>query len=385
MDTKTKERSYRMSPEEVKELKLVGIRKNFEHHYTNNLLYRMYCELLPKYGIGRNVTPDDIKTYEDLYKIPLIPSDFFKELSRIGKERLLITRGVEASIYFTTSGTTGTQTKYFFDRESLKEINEENVFTCREILEINDNDAVIFLTPPIEKSRTGLIRGGYMMFREIVGDDNIYFLYQEEIEENPSELLENLVGKIRDKCQGRIHLYGPPFVYYEIVEELRKKGKRIEIDGIAMTTGGWKRWVGGEVPKEKLYEGIGERLGIPEKKIRDGLGLTDIFMWCPECEYHEKHVPLGVHVSVRNPEEFTAPVEPREEGLLAFMSPYIKSYPAYVVTGDIGVETVSVDEYCRCGRIGNAVAHKRRAKGTQPRGCALVLEELLKRMENERI
>jgi len=373
---------YRTEPEKIKKRKLEGIKSNFKYFYDHNSFYRRYCETIYKYGIGDEISPEDIKTYEDLYKIPLLPSDFFKELSARGLENYIITDNIKANIFFTTSGTTGTQTKYLFDENSLKLINEENIFTCKEILNVKEGDKVIFLAPPPERSRSGLVQGAYRMFQGIV-KDNIYFLYEESIEKESSKILEELMKKIKKEPGDKIHLYGPPFVYYEIAKELEEKNKIIDTGGKCMITGGWKRWKGGEIPREELYNLIAERFNIEKKDVRDGLGLTDIFMWCPECEYHKKHIPLGIHISIRDPENFNTPVESGEEGLLAFMSPYIKSYPPFVVTGDIGVETTSVEEFCECGRTGNTIEHKRRARGTLPRGCALVLEELIKRMENE--
>jgi len=372
--------NFRSNPQKIREIKFKMIKKNFEHHFKNNPFYRKYCELLYEYGVGEKITPEKIKEFDDLLKIPLIPSDFFKELSKIGKEDLIITKGVEIKTHFTTSGTTGTPTKYLFDEESLKLTNAETIFTCSEVLEVQKDDWIIFLTPLPERSKTGLVQGAYRMFKGIVGD-NIHFLYGEESKGKPSELLETILKKIEEKCKGKIHLYGPPFLYYQIAEELKHKNKVIKINGKAMITGGWKK-LKGAIPRQKLHELITERLNIHEKEIRDGLGLTDIFTWCPECEYHKKHIPLEIYVSVRNPENINAEMESGKEGLLAFMSPYIKSFPPFVITGDIGVETVSVNEYCECGRVGNAIEHRRRARGTLPRGCALVLEELIKKMEN---
>ena len=296
---------------------------------------------------------------------------------------MIVTQGVNIDTHFTSSGTTGKPTKYPFDKGSISTVNEVNVYTCKEILEIDDNDIIIFLTPSPSKSKAGLIQGGYRMFKEIVGEDGIYFLYDKELK-NPGKLLESLlteIEKTKKERRGKVNLYGPPFVYYEISQELKEKNKNLSIDGKAMLTGGWKRIKGGGVPREKLYEDIMKTLGIEERNIRDGYGLTDIFMWCPECEFHRKHVPIGVHVSIRNPENLTEPVESGEEGLIAFLSPYIKSYPPFILPGDIGIETVSEEEYCECGRIGNTIEYRRRVKGSMPKGCALVLEEIIKRME----
>jgi long-chain-fatty-acid---luciferin-component ligase len=364
--------TFKISPEEAKEIKYKLLKESFTYHYESNKLYQEYCK---SFG----VTPEDIKKYEDLYKIPLIPSDFFKELSKSEKTEAIIT-GDKSRIraYFTTSGTTGKPTKYPFDEESIRNTLITNVEIFKDIGEIGKEDKVIFLTPSPRKSQTGMVQGMYMVAKEIVGEDNLYFLLDEGFQP------EKVIGEIEKiSKKGKIHLYGPPFVYHELCEWMKENGVKVKVNGKAFITGGWKRYAGGEVPRSELMEEISVCFGVDKKDIRDGLGLTDIFSILLECEYHQKHVPPWLHVSVRDPENITESVSSGEEGLIAFMSPMIKSYPAYVITGDIGRETLSEDEYCECERVGNAIEHRRRAKGTAARGCALVLEELLKRMETK--
>jgi len=366
------------NPEEVKREKFERIKRNFEWHYRNNPFYREYCKLYPYIsGNKKRITPDDIKKYEDLNNIPLLVSDWFKELSVRGLTDIIVPENLEIVDYFTTSGTTGEPTKYPFDRESIEETKLMYSYLI-EILGVEKGDKVIFLTPSPEKSSTGLVRGGYMMYSEVVGKDDIYFLFDETTE--PEKAIDTL-REISSNREGKVHLFGPPFAFLELCEYLIKRGEKIEINGTAFTSGGWKRYKGGTISKEELEDLISETLGIKKENIRDGLGLTDIMTVLLECEKHQKHVHPWLYVSIRNPEDFTERLPPREEGLISFMSPTIRSYPAYVITGDIGEEILTEDEICECGRVGNSVIHKRRAKGTQARGCALVLEQLIEMMK----
>ena len=70
-----------------------------------------------------------------------------------------------------------------------------------------------------------------------------------------------------------------------------------------------------------------------------------------------------------------------EEGLFAFLTSAITSYPSFILSGDIGVATTGYKEKCECGKIGPTVEHRRRATGMAARGCALVLEEVIKMMQ----
>ena len=63
---------YRVPIEDARAMQLRAIKHAFTRHYTLNQFYRPYCET-------RGVTPDDIRTYDDLEKIPLINDLTFKQ------------------------------------------------------------------------------------------------------------------------------------------------------------------------------------------------------------------------------------------------------------------------------------------------------------------
>jgi len=63
---------FRVPLAEAQELQLKAIRYAFTRHYTHNRFYHNYCE-------EEGVRPEDIKTNDDLDKIPLIPDTAFKQ------------------------------------------------------------------------------------------------------------------------------------------------------------------------------------------------------------------------------------------------------------------------------------------------------------------
>jgi long-chain-fatty-acid---luciferin-component ligase len=365
---------FEMSITEATEKRFEGIREMFSYHYDNNSLYRKYCN-------RHEIAPDDIKNHEDLAYIPLLPSDMFKVLSTSGKEDDIekiasVPRGSIVT-YFTTSGTTGIPTRYPFDRESIRRTTVSNTQINRYIGEINEDSYLLMLTPSLEETKTGLVQGMYMAVRPILKkDDQISFGIK-----NGKLDLENMITALSLTNYRPRHLFGPPFVYKEIAEYLIKKGNKLKLEerSKAFMSGGWKR-VKGEVRREELDKLISEAFGVHEENIRDGLGLTDIFSWLLECSYHKKHVPPWMHISARNPRDLREEVGTGEEGILAFLTSAITSYPSFIISGDIGVVTISYKEKCKCGRIGPTIEHRRRATGMAARGCALVIEEVLKMM-----
>ena len=62
----------RVRIDEAKAMQLKAITYTFTRHYTLNDFYRKYCDM-------QAVTPDDVRTYDDLEKIPLIPDLTFKQ------------------------------------------------------------------------------------------------------------------------------------------------------------------------------------------------------------------------------------------------------------------------------------------------------------------
>jgi len=354
-----------------------AIKEIFSYHYDNNSLYHKYCN-------KHKITPDNIKNHEALLFIPLLPSDLFKALSTSGREEDIekIASVPRSSIvtYFTTSGTTGIPTRYPFDRESIRRTTVSNTQINRHIGEIHEDSYLLMLTPPLEESKTGLIQGMYMSVKPILKkDDQISFGIK-----NGKLDLENMITTLSSTNYRPRHLFGPPFIYKEIAESLIKKGRelKLEEESKAFISGGWKR-VKGEVEREELAKMISRAFGIYKENIRDGLGLTDIFSWLLECSYHHKHVPPWMHVSCRNPKNLNEEVEVGKEGIFAFLTSAITSFPSFIISGDIGLTTTSYKEKCECGRIGPTVEHRRRATGMSARGCALVLEEVIKMMRKQ--
>lgn len=63
---------FRIPLKDANEMQLKSIKHTFTHQYTNNKIYQNFCK-------ERNFSPTDIKTLDDLEKIPLIPHTFFKD------------------------------------------------------------------------------------------------------------------------------------------------------------------------------------------------------------------------------------------------------------------------------------------------------------------
>jgi long-chain-fatty-acid---luciferin-component ligase len=350
----------RMSIKDIHEWKYKMFKQAFAFHFNNCPEYKRYCEL-------HNVRPEDIKTYEDLIKIQPIPSDIFRDSEKL---ILSIPENEVIKVLTTSSTTSKNPVRYALDKITFEKMKNFNAKSWQKVFEILPG-SMIFLTPSPTETKVGLVGGAYEIFKSIgFNESDINFAAKGG--NFDSEVVLNFITKYKHP----IYLYGPPFAYWSLVEYMKNKGKKIDLgaESRLIITGGWKG-VKGEVSKEELYKGMAEIFGVNENQIRDGLGLTDVMGMIPECSYHKKHVPPWYHVSIRNPENINEEVDEGKTGLLAVMSSFISSYPAFTLPGDMGAVW---EKECKCGFTGQTVEHRGRASKLGARGCAIRLEEFMK-------
>ena len=372
---------FRMDIQRANALRFETIRGSFEHHYANNAIYRAFCEAM-------HVKPDDIKTFDDIPKIALITSEFFKQISAYSEKDLnrIISVPPESIVhYFTTSGTTGKPSKYPFDRESLDRLNRSNVQIMKHIGGIEKDDKVIFLSLSPKEATTAMVHGMFQFLKTYFGEEGAkeQIRYAQRLDEkgNAYYKMDEILSFMSDNKNA--HLYGPPYAYKDVAQELIKSGSTVKMGekSKAFTTGGWKGRKNEMLTPRELNQMIDEAFGIDEGNIRDGLGLTDIFSIMLECKYHKKHIPPWMHVSARlesdNMEDIKIMMPKNQQGIIAFLTSPIQSYPAFITTGDLGSLTTGFDEKCECGNIGPTVKYGGRSG--DPRGCALVEMEKMQR------
>jgi long-chain-fatty-acid---luciferin-component ligase len=364
---------FNMDPNEAKEIRLQAVYEFFDHHFGNSPLYSDFCSFI-------GIRPENIREYEDLSQIPWVPSSFFKALTNFeDPDKVKKLASVDNIIRsFSTSGSTGEPSLYPFDAESLKIVNESNSKIFYHVGGIREKDFLLMLTNPPNVSDTGMVQGMFLTIKGILWNESqIDFAIKEG--EMDSKHVRDILSKIKDRIR---HLYGPPFAYNDISDQMIQKNMIVKLDedSKAFTTGGWKR-VKGVVTREIMNEKIQNAFGISQKNIRDGYGLTDIMSIFLECEFHQKHVPPWLYISARDPEDknLTKEVPKGERGVAVIISPIIESYPAAVVPGDYIRITHDYEEKCECGRNGATIEFVGRYEDAG-RGCALREERLIKHM-----
>ena len=352
---------FHLDPKDVKDIKFKIIKESYLHHFRNCKAYRNYCKSLDR-------EPNDVKDYQDLVKIPLLPSNVFKE-------RTILSVPKEEVTFYTSSGTSGVVSRVGKDRITLQRAFKSYRIVTDKLGRWRGAFVGIF-SPDPKKLSTPLWFSTLMASALDLPKEFSFFVNEEwkiDVEKVYRELTET---KTRPR-----HLVGPPFMYLYYI----RQGQPVELDedSIIGTGGGWKRFTGEMIEREEFEKLIAKHFGIQRENIRDGLNMVEINSVMLDCECKCKHIPPWLHVTVRDPKNPEEELPPGEEGLLGYLDPLAHSYPGFILSDDIGKIVVSENENCECGRAGPCLHTEiRRAKGTEARGCALKLEEFIELSES---
>ncbi len=415
---------YNIDNEEAEELKFRAIKYSFKHHYMNNYLYNQLCK-------GEGVNPDDIKNMQHLAKIPLLPDTFFKDYPN-GKEFVKWLDGtftgdmpdpflksnspsydeviesldkVGVNIMF-TSGTSGRFS--FVPRDELSEhrLRYSVLKSLNELVEYDPESNVMLLTPNPIKCHLAIARFfGYAL--DIFDKSRVHIAMEDVVITTEFlNLSRGLVSGVGDKLKSKligmlgpavqkksdskvinlieswegveenVYIAGPPFWLDRIISRMKEEGRKVTLEtGHVITGGGWKVYEDKRTPEEIFREKIGNMLGIPEENCRDAYAMTESNALFMSCEGHYKHVPSSfIHIFVLDDD--LQPLGYNEYGRMAFLDSLANSYPGFIITGD----RVKLLEKCpECGRQGPVLDTEiTRLPGIEGRGCALVMQEMLK-------
>lgn len=411
---------YRIPLDKAEKLQFSCIKHAFIHHYNNNQFYHNFCK-------EHQVTPDDIKTNNDLTKIPLIPDKFFKDYPS-GKEfatwlaniytgelpNITITQKKptyddtidafnNAGVMVTYSSGTGgrhtfiprdKQTFYASEYAAAKSLvtmiyprwmpdsygyllmpnPKKNLIYAGKVLEIYF-DAVQEVQVAIDrKINTQLIEMTMGGKRGIKSSIVRFLAYRQT-----KDMIDNIIHwfEKHEKANDTINLVGAPYILYAVMEKLKMQGRSFDFKdrGAVATGGGWKVQEHKRMPLQDFRKEVHDTLGIEEKHVVDIYGMVEGNGWMVHCpEGHYLHAPYSYYKALVLDEEFK-PAEYGEWGRFAFLDGTTSSYPGFIATGD----QVRLLEHCPvCDRPGPVLEPEvKRAKGEDVRGCAEEVRRML--------
>jgi len=353
-------RVFRLPVDEQGALKASLIAENFRHHYEKNAYYRGLCE-------QQGVTPSDIRQFDDLVKVPLIPVSQFK---RTDTQKLLTLGLDQIEVEMRSTGTSGIPSVTRRDSETVTQGSLALWAMYREFFGFSSG-AILFLMPsPEEVPEMGMIKVSNMLGGLV---DASRFVVRNATFD-PQEAVALL--KLWENGHTR-HIVGPPFLVHKLVEYLKHREIRLELDRETriINLGGWKRFTGEAIPREEYARECAEYLGVEPDQIRDMYGLIEGNMVAIECSHHWKHVPPWVHFSARELDDPRKEIHDGRRGVLAIIDPTCLAYPSYILTEDM----VHLDEAspCPCGRNGQRVDFVARVKGSELGCCAINLDKVM--------
>jgi long-chain-fatty-acid---luciferin-component ligase len=359
----TTDLDYLISGEVVFEIPLAEQRDLRERHVR--AAFERHADISGRYGdfVRRQLGTTDLGSIS-LGEIPVIPTSSFKQHS------VLSVAPEEISKWCVSSGTRGRQSTVGRDRRSLERLLgsiRAGISLIHSWLE--DDVEVIHLGP--ERKEAGDIWFMYVMSLIELSFPTEHFVRRDHF--HASEAIER-IAKILKEGKQDIVVVGPPFRVQDLADAIERHQTRLDGGSrlSVVTAGGWKRLSGISVPRPEFDERISRVFGLREPtQIRDAFNQVELNTVFIECSAHRKHVPPWVYATTRDADRLR-PQAVGTPGLLSYLDASAISYPAFIVTDDVG----RVDEgECPCGRSGVTMTVERRLTRVSARGCALTLDK----------
>jgi hypothetical protein len=411
---------YRIPLKEAAEMQFKSIKHTFAYQYTNNKVYQNFCK-------DRKFSPTDLKTPDDLDKIPMIPDTFFKDYP-MGRDFALwlgnIFTGTLPRIVIQqknptydevinafnqagmavaySSGTSGRHT--FIPRDQRTFLTSEYAagkcgITMMYPLYEHAMDGYLLMPNPkktnvyagkvctiyfdlikhvnvaIDRDITTELIQMTMTGRKGVKGTFVKYFVKRESDKMVAAIIRWL--EYHDKTTEKIAIVGAPYILSMVMEKLQSEGRGFEFGerGGVVTGGGWKAFEGSRVPIVEFRKQVEKVLGIPEKYCLDIYGMVEGNGWFVHCpEGHYLHAPYSYYKSLVLDQDYK-PMGYGEWGRFAFLDAASFCYPGFVISGD----KVRMLEHCPvCDRPGPVLEPEvKRAAGEEIRGCAEEVRRML--------
>ncbi|MCX8648997.1 hypothetical protein J3U21_01435 [Gilliamella sp. B2776] len=312
---------YKLSESEQKELKLCLIKDTVTHHFENNPYYKKICE-------EQNFTPSNIKVFEDLTKIPLIPVSVFKS----GDNYKLLSKPLqEIEHEMRSTGTSGIPSVYRRCHDTMTNTAFAVVSNYRSMFQISTGAGLFLCPSPEDVPEMAMVK----IFNFLTGLlDTRYYALGDNYEFDAKKSIEALMNWENKFSR---HIIGPPFLINRFITYLKTNNIKLKLDSqsLVIMMGGWKRFTGEMISRKELNQDIETWLGIPSSNVRDMYGMVEANFMAIEDEFNHKHVPPYIHFSVRDPNDLSKEVPDGEVGQLAIFDPLSLSVPAMIQTEDL--------------------------------------------------
>ena len=276
----------------------------FKHQFTNNKVYRSFCDLL-------YVHPSDVKTIED---IPFLPIQFFKS-------KKVISSLDKVQEIFTSSGTTGSTTSKHFVTDLSWYKNSYLKGFQHFYGNIEDYVVLALLPNYLERKGSSLVFMVDDLITKSKNPESGFFL------NNEAELAKKL-QKLNKNGQKTL-LIGVSFALLDLVEKYNFNLKNT----IIMETGGMKGRRK-ELVRSELHAILSEGFGVD--KIHSEYGMTELLSQAYSNGNGVFNYPSWMKVLTRDTEDALTINKPEKSGGINVIDLANYNSCSFIATQDLG-------------------------------------------------
>ena len=334
--------------------KLFNYRKPYDLEGSNHLFLKAmqencryqycHCKEYARILDEKGFRPEDLKEYEDLERLPFIPTLYFKRhaLFSMPERKLLIKA--------TSSGTSGKKSQMGFDFGSLYRGLRMvlRVGKYHHLFSLKPTHYLIFGYEPHSSNKIVFSKTAYGFTYFAPALSRCYALkytkdgYQVDLEGLKQKLLKYSHSKFP------VRTIGFPAYTYFLLKQMKEEGLKVTLPKGSVLTlgGGWKQFYAEKVSKKDFYALVKEILGIDEEHIFEFFGAVEHPILYTDCRCHHFHVPVYSRVIIRDVDSLEA-LPKGSVGLVNLLTPMVDSVPILsVMTDDLGILH---EEQCPCG------------------------------------
>lgn len=305
-----------------------AVKDNITFHQEN---CAEYSNILKANNFDINV----LKSEDDLYKIPSIPTLYFK------RNRLITVPENKLIIKATSSGTKGSHSLIGFDKKSLGYgiMMMFHFFKYHRVISLLPTNYIVLAYEPSKhndvgasKTAQGTTKFAPALHREYALKDT-----GKGYEINIDGIKKALIRYT--KMPFPVRFVGFPSYMYFLAKALKDNNIKLKLHPKSkiLLGGGWKQFSGEKVDQDTFYSLVYETLGIPKENCLEFFSAVEHPLPYCKCKNGHFHVPIYSRAIIRDVNTLE-PVKTGEMGLLSFVSPLMTSTPlTSVMTDDLAV------------------------------------------------